>query len=108
MQVAETGPWELGIPDGWSFKDHGTTATYLEAPDGTRGCHIKTIELQGQRRAQKRSRSICNACMKRASAMPRLTHGRSSHGEAHKTGSFFALSWTCWTRRAPIVFYRSW
>jgi hypothetical protein len=46
MQVAETGPWELGIPDGWSFKDHGTEATYLEAPDGTRGCYIKTIELQ--------------------------------------------------------------
>mgnify|MGYP003447088150 CR=1 FL=1 len=46
MQIAGAGPWELGVPSGWSFKDHGTDAAYLEAPDGTRGCYIKTIELK--------------------------------------------------------------
>jgi hypothetical protein len=46
MPIAEIGPWEFLVPDSWNLKENDSGVSYFEAPDGTQGMYIKSIELK--------------------------------------------------------------
>jgi len=48
MPVAEIGAWEFLVPEGWTPKDQGIGVPYMEAPSGTQGMYIKTVDLGEQ------------------------------------------------------------
>ncbi len=43
MPTAEIGRWEFNVPDGWELRDAGIDVSYIEAPDGSMGFYVKTI-----------------------------------------------------------------
>jgi hypothetical protein len=45
MQIAQIGPWEFEMPDGWAHTANESSPSYFEEPDGTRGLYVKAIEL---------------------------------------------------------------
>jgi hypothetical protein len=45
MQIAQLGPWEFEMPDGWAHTANESSSSYFEKPDGTKGLYVKAIEL---------------------------------------------------------------
>lgn len=45
MQIAQIGPWEFEMPEGWQHKPNETSNSYFESEDGTSGMYVKSIAL---------------------------------------------------------------
>jgi len=45
MQIAQIGPWEFEVPEGWQHKPNETSSSYFESEDGTSGLYVKSIAL---------------------------------------------------------------
>lgn len=45
MQVAQIGPWEFEMPEGWLHTPNESSSSYFENREGTRGLYVKAIEL---------------------------------------------------------------
>lgn len=45
MQIAQIGPWEFEMPDGFSHKENESSNSYFENEEGTVGLYVKSIEL---------------------------------------------------------------
>ena len=51
LQMAQIGPWEFAIPQGWTAKDNEVSNAYFEEPAGTMGLYVQAIELAQPRAA---------------------------------------------------------
>jgi len=53
MQIAQVGPWQFEMPDGWELKDNESSNSYFEDSDGSKGLYVKAIELSEPKAASK-------------------------------------------------------
>lgn len=45
MQIAQIGPWEFEMPEGWTHTANESSPSYFEESGGTKGLYVKAIEL---------------------------------------------------------------
>ena len=45
MQIAQIGPWEFEMPDGFVHKANESSNSYFENEEGTIGLYVKSVEL---------------------------------------------------------------
>lgn len=45
MRIAQIGPWEFEMPDGWLCKPDETSNSYFVNEEGTKGLYVKAIDL---------------------------------------------------------------